>query len=413
MRLFPIVTAIVVSALIYAFVLERDKLKAVFAPHEDTTTEVADTEIDDPAENSSVEEKSVGVVAMHSTARTIDSAVTLRGQTKAYRQVELRSETSGLVVSEPLRKGAFVKQGQELCQLDPATRASTLMEVQARALEARARVPEADARLQEANTLLDEAKINDNVAEKLSAGGFASETRLANTRAAVSSAMAAVQAAQSGLEAARSGIHAADAAVAAAEKEIQRLTITAPFEGLLESDTAELGSLLQPGGLCATVIQLDPVMLVGFVPETEVDRIKIGSDAGARLASGDEVAGKVTFLSRSADATTRTFRVEIEVPNAELTLRDGQTAEIVVASDGTNAHLLPQSALTLNDEGTLGVRIVTDEDLALFVPVTLLRDTPSGVWLAGLPEQANVIIIGQEYVIDGVRVAASYQEVGQ
>jgi len=121
----------------------------------------------------------------------------------------------------------------------------------------------------------------------------------------------------------------------------------------------------------------------------------------------------VTFLSRAADPETRTFRVEIEVPNADLSLRDGQTAEIVIGAAGKNAHLLPQSALTLNDDGILGVRVVSQDSAALFVPVTLLRDTPSGVWLAGLPDQADVIIIGQEYVTDGVRVAASFQEVGQ
>ena len=103
----------------------------------------------------------------------------------------------------------------------------------------------------------------------------------------------------------------------------------------------------------------------------------------------------------------------IDVANADLKIRDGQTAEILIASDGAQAHLIPQSALTLNDQGDLGVRLVTDDNTAKFMPVTLLRDTISGVWLAGLPDRADVIIIGQEFVIDGVRVAPSYQEIGQ
>ena len=88
-------------------------------------------------------------------------------------------------------------------------------------------------------------------------------------------------------------------------------------------------------------------------------------------------------------------------------------AEIIIASDGKSAHLLPQSVLTLNDEGTLGVRTVTAEKKADFVPVTMLRDTIDGVWLAGLPEAADVIVIGQEYVIPGVPVEASYQETNE
>ena len=405
MRLFPILAAIVVSSLIYIFIFQREALtgQETAAANAAQTAEAAQTE----------EPQGVGVVAVRSTARAIDSAVILRGQTEADREVVLRAETSGQIISDPLRKGAFVDEGQLLCRLDPAAREATLAEAVARLQEARSRVPEAEARVDEAMARLEEARINDNAAARLSEGGFASETRVAATKAAVSSAMAGVETARSGLEGTKSGIQSAEAAVAAAQNEINRLSITAPFSGLLESDTAELGSLLQPGDLCATIVQLDPVMLVGFVPETEVNRVHLGARAGARLAGGEQIEGQVTFLSRAADSETRTFRVEIEVPNPDLSLRDGQTAEIAIAADGTMAHLLPQSALTLNDEGLLGVRLVTDESLAQFFEVTLLRDTPSGVWLAGLPETADVIIIGQEFVTDGVTVVPTFQEVGQ
>ena len=167
---------------------------------------------------------------------------------------------------------------------------------------------------------------------------------------------------------------------------------------------------MQPGSLCATVIRLDPIKLVGFVPETEVDRVQVGALAGARLVSGREVSGNVTFISRSADQTTRTFRVEIQVPNPDFSIRDGQTAEILIASEGELAHKLPGSALTLDAMGRLGVRVVGADNLVEFVPVTLLRDTVDGVWLAGLPEEADVIVVGQEFVTAGVRVEATYQE---
>jgi multidrug efflux system membrane fusion protein len=198
--------------------------------------------------------------------------------------------------------------------------------------------------------------------------------------------------------------------LAGAEKELERLEIKASFAGLLESDTAELGSLLQPGGLCATVIQLDPIKLVGYAPEAQVGRIEVGALAGARLSDGRELRGRVTFLSRRADDTTRTFRLEIEVPNADLSVRDGQTAELLIASDGAKAHLLPQSTLTLNDDGVLGVRLVGDGNLTVFAPVQLLRDTVQGVWITGLPDAADVITVGQEYVVEGVEVAPSFQE---
>ena len=200
--------------------------------------------------------------------------------------------------------------------------------------------------------------------------------------------------------------------MASAENELTKLNIHAPFSGILESDTSELGSLLQPGSLCGTIIQLDTVKLVGFVPETSVDRVNIGAFAGARLASGREVVGEVTFISRSADPTTRTFRVDVEVDNADLSIRDGQTAEIAIQADGETAHLLPQSALTLDDTGQLGVRLVR-EGRANFAPVAVLRDTQEGIWITGLETQADVIVVGQEFVTNGVPVHATYREVMQ
>ncbi|HAW49144.1 MAG TPA: efflux RND transporter periplasmic adaptor subunit, partial [Roseovarius sp.] len=230
-----------------------------------------------------------------------------------------------LVVSEPLGRGAFVEAGDVLCRLDPAARQATLEEARARLKEAQARVPEAQARLEEARAALEEAQINYRAASNLVKNGYASETRVAATRAALRAAESGVESATSGLESARANIESARAGVTAAEEEIDRLTIHAPFGGVLETETAELGSLLQPGALCATVMKLDPITLVGFVSETDVARVETGARATARTASGQEVAGEVSFVSRSADPTTRTFRVDVRVPNPDLTLRDGET----------------------------------------------------------------------------------------
>jgi len=419
MRFFSILAAAFVIALAYAWFLEREWLQATLglevsagAAKVDPGTESAKAQREAVAEAS--RNDLVKVVVEKSRVQNIDSAVLLRGQTAAARQVEVRAETSAVVINEPLRKGAQIDAGQEMCVLDAGTRGAAQDETRARLAEAESRVPEAESRVQEAKARLDEAQINQNASARLKEGGFASTSRLASADAAVAAAQAGVVSAQSGLRAARSGIEAATAAAAGAAAEIDRLTIKAPFSGLLESDTAELGSLLQPGALCGTIIQLDPVKLVGFVPETEINRVKVGAQAGARLAAGGEqVRGKVTFLSRSADPQTRTFRVEINVPNADLSIRDGQTAEILIASEGAEAHLIPQSSLTLNDEGTLGVRTVDTDAIVDFVPVELVRDTPEGVWVTGLPEIADVIVIGQEYVIKGVQVAPTYRELSQ
>ncbi|WP_299502649.1 efflux RND transporter periplasmic adaptor subunit [uncultured Roseobacter sp.] len=422
MRLFSILAALVVSAALAMFILDRPRLFALFGG--DPAAEEA-TESEEQTDAEAAGASLVKVVVQRSVARQIDTAVVLRGQTEAARTVEVRAETAATVVSEPLRKGTRVEAGQMLCRLDEGTRGTALAQARAELNEARSRVPESQARLDEALAQLDEALINQNASTKLSEGGFASTTRVANSQAAVATAEAGVQSARAGLQAAQSGIQSAQASVALAEKEIERLTLTAPFGGLLESDTAELGTLLQSGSLCATIIQLDPIKLVGFVPETEVARVTLGAPASARLVSGsgaltggpearsNEVRGQVTFLSSSADEMTRTFRVEIAVPNGDNKIRDGQTAEIMISAEGATAHLLPQSALTLNDDGTLGVRTIDDGAIVEFHPVALMRDTTEGVWLTGLDDTADVIVLGQEFVIAGVQVAPTYRELSQ
>lgn len=414
MRIVPLITAILVTATLYLVVFEREALLA-FAKGE-TAIESDEPEVaESPGTNAVLADagKAVGVVVLRSKAASIDSAVVLRGQTEAIRQVEVRAETSARVLSEPLRKGAFVNEGDVMCQLDPGTREASLAEARARLAEAKSWMPQADARLEEAKARLKEAEINMNAAEKLIEGGYASETRLAASQAAERSAVAGIATAEAELETRRAGIEAAGAAVAAAEREIDRLTIRAPFRGLLESDSAELGSLMQPGSLCATVIQLNPIKVVGFVPESEVNRVTVGSLAGAELSTGLRVQGRVTFLGRSADPTTRTFLTEITVSNDELLIRDGQTADIAIASDGALAHKVPQSALTLNNDGQLGVRTVTGDNVVDFVPVDLLRDSADGVWLGGLPEMANIIVVGQDFVVKGVTVNPTYREAAQ
>ncbi|MCY3997111.1 MAG: efflux RND transporter periplasmic adaptor subunit [Rhodobacter sp.] len=409
MRLFSILTALLVSAGLYMLVFEREAVKAISS--QDVPTDVIGAGASPPREETAI--KPVSVVAIKSSERTIPQAVAISGLTEANRQVEVRAETAGTVISEPLRKGASVEAGEILCKIDPGIRQVSLAGAEAALAEARSRLPEAEARVSEAESRLAEATLNLNAASSLAQGGFASESRVVAAEAAADAARAGVKAAQSQLKSAKAGVQTEEANVASVRKDIERLEIRAPFAGLLESDTAELGSLLQPGGHCATVIQLDPIKLVGFVVETDIDKIRTGSRAGARLATGLDIAGQVTFISRSADPRTRTFRIEATVPNPDLAIRDGQTAEIAIEAGTRRAHLVPQSALTLNDDGALGVRLVNDRLAASFFPVTVLRDSPDGVFVGGLDEVASVIVVGQEYVTDGVPVIPTYREGGQ
>jgi len=126
--------------------------------------------------------------------------------------------------------------------------------------------------------------------------------------------------------------------------------------------------------------------------------------AGARLSNSRDVVGQVSFLARAGDPATRTFRVELTVPNPDMAIREGLSADMLIAATATRGHLVPGSALTINDDGALGLRLVDADSRTFFQPVQVLRDAPQGFWVTGLPPEADVVVVGQEYVTDGVEV---------
>ena len=358
MKILHILTALLVSGFIYAMVMERDALLAFAGVDTSAPEDTAQPEAPAPG--------AVPVVTMHSVAREVQSGIVLRGTTKAARRIDMRAETSGRVVSAPLPAGTAVTKGQVLCELDAGV---------------------LEAQLAEAQAQLANAEANNNVAARLAESGFGAENSAISASAALESARARVL---------------------SVERLLSQLKITAPFAGVLENDSAELGALLTPGGLCATILSLDTIKLVGYVPEIDVVNLSVGQPAGARLLSGREVVGEVTFIARSADPLTRTFRLEVSVDNPDHAILDGQSAEIAIAYAGEKAHLLPQHVLTLNDNGDLGVRI-DDHNVARFMPVKIVRDSPEGFWLSGLPPEVDVIVTGQEYVTDGSPILVTRQ----
>jgi len=83
---------------------------------------------------------------------------------------------------------------------------------------------------------------------------------------------------------------------------------------------------------------------------------------------------------------------------------------MAISAAGLAAHLVPQSALTLDDEGQIGLRLLGANSRAEFAPVQVLRDTREGIWVAGLADEVDIIVVGQDFVKAGVLVAASFEE---
>ncbi|TYC63376.1 efflux RND transporter periplasmic adaptor subunit [Rhodobacterales bacterium] len=297
-----------------------------------------------------------------------NAVLEVRGRTEAEAKVEVRAATSDDVVERPAREGAHVNAGDVLCVLDRGTRESNVLEAKAS---------------------LAQAELDHSAAKQLSTKGFTAETRVA-----------AIQA----------QLDAAKARLKEAELELDRTVIRAPIDGVIESPMAEIGARLDAGGICATVVNSDPMIAIGQVSELSISQISLGMPADVQLVTGEKLAGKVRYISPSADPDTRTFRIEVEMPNPDKTARDGVTALTKLTLPSVKAHKISPAILTLNDAGQVGIRAVDENNKTIFYPVKVLGGEQDGMWIGGLPEDVTAITVGQEYVSDGETVEPVFDQ---
>ena len=392
MRISSIIIAIIVCAGIAGFIFRNDF--NAYLNTQDVIIEETNEISPEIKEKKINKQKAVSVLVQKSNEQEVTNGILLRGQTEAFKSVQVKAETSGSVISQPIRKGTFVKNGELLCELEVGTKSDVLSEAKvALALS----LDELDASIHQYELRVQAAERQKSLLK-----------RGVGTEAAVEAAELSASSAETQSLSKRQAVANVEARINRATTELNNTKIIAPFDGLLESDTAEYGDFMQTGAPCGTLLALNPIKLIGYATETQVSKIEVNTTAGARLISGDTVSGTVSFISRSADPTTRTFLVETTVPNENYEIREGSTADIYISLAGAKGHLLPQSSLTLNSSGVLGVRIALD-DKAKFIPINIIRDAEEGVWVTGLPDTVDVIIVGQEYVTDNSNIKVSYK----
>lgn len=305
----------------------------------------------------------VPVRVMWSEARMRPGLLVVNGRTEASRSVTLRAETEGRVEAISAERGARVQTGDEILRI---------------ALDMR------EAVRAEAQALVEQRELEYTAASTLKDRGHSAATQVA---------------------AARANYVSAKATLARIEQDIRYTRIVAPFDGVLDDRPIELGDYVKDGDTVATLVDLDPLVVVVAVSEVERARLAVGQPASALLVGGREVDGRIRFISAKADPDTRTFEVEVEVPNPQGEIVDGLTAQLRIPLEGSEAHRVSPSVLTLNDEGKLGVRVADGDDTARFLPVRIVGSDTDAVWIAGLPDRARLIVVGQEYVRDGAAVA--------
>ena len=302
--------------------------------------------------------------------QTYTKQIRVRGRTQAFRHVQVRAEQAGRIVAEPVSRGARVKRGDVLCEIAVDNR---------------------DSDLNEARSRLEQAEFEYDAALDLQERGLQSDVTVAQFKTSVAISKAAVN---------------------RAELALVKTRIVAPFDGVVETRVVEIGDLLNVGTVCASVLDDSPMLLVGLVPEQDVNQVSVGARVVGKLLDGELVQGTVTYLARAADAISRSYRIEVEIDDNEKDIREGITAELMVEAAITTAHLIPSSALTLDDSGLIGVKLIDHDNSILFRNVEIIGDDTSklnpGIWVSGLDGAVILVTLGQEIVFPGQVVESNY-----
>jgi len=321
-----------------------------------------------PVESSTTEAQAPGkrptVLVRKQTAEPVTRFVVLNGRTAPARVVELNAETQGRVEQIGAARGDQVKVGTMIVRLDGRDRQS---------------------RLDEARATVTQRELEYEARQALKQESYISDSQLAEGLAQ--------------LEAAR-------AELKRAELDLTNMIIRAPFDGALHDRIVEIGDYLTAGDPVATFVENQTLIVTGGVSENDIGAIETGMKGQATLVTGQEVTGAVRYVAPVAEDTTRTFTVELEVPNPDGKLPAGVTAEMRLPVETVNAHKISPALLTLDDQGNLGIKTVDASGTVIFNHADISTSSSDGVWILGLPEQASIIVQGQGFVKPGEFVDA-------
>ena len=295
-------------------------------------------------------------------AERVIREIIVQGQLEPRRRVSLRAETGGRVVALPVTKGARVRTGDLLVRLAEDDRRSQIARVQAE---------------------LDSQSLQVDGHRKLKQQGLQAEANLKAAEAALAAARAQLDRLQ---------------------LDLSRTELRAPFDGVLENRSVEIGSFVDRGDAVAELVESSQMLAVTQVPQQSASQLALGQPVKIRLLDGRRAKGEIVYLASVAETGTRSFRVEAAVANPDGALPAGVSAELRIAVGEETAHFLSAAALTLDDRGQVGVKSVGKEDRVHFHPVTLVRTRADGVWVAGLPDPVHVIVQGQNFVAQGETV---------
>jgi RND family efflux transporter MFP subunit len=318
----------------------------------------------------------VPVVAQAVTLSSRPWSTTASGIVQPNTSVDVAFEVPGKVVTVGPDEGQSVRAGQAIAALDPT--------------DYRLAVEQASAQADRA------ARDRDRNQPLLAAGSIA----------------------PADMDHLETGARQSAAAADLAKKKLADAHLTAPISGIIARRAIEVGATVSPAQPVFTIVDLDPVRVRVGVPEGDIGHVTEGAAATIRVPALDaSFAGRVSLIGVAADAATRSYTVEIKVPNSARRMRAGMVSEATIENgQKVSAIMVPASAV-VHDGGVNGTPIVyvLDREGARVHARRVTTGVARGDSIeitSGIAAGDQVVVAGQQRVRDGARVQLVSQTIG-
>ena len=342
-------------------------------------------------------------------ATKIDQSISIQGQTIHNKKINVKSETTGNIIELNFDRGDTVKKNDNLLKISIENRKEVLESIKKdiSRLKKELIINEKNRKnlLSKNTELIKLYEIEYLSAKQLIDKGLSSKSKLslasfnlANSKADQIDINLKYETSLANLE---SQIAQYNSQLKQINLDIQNTIILSPFNGIITEKNIEISDYVTPGNVLLTIVNLNPIKIQAYLSEFDIEKVNINTKAIIQNSNGLIKEGKITFISPSAEISTRTFEITIEAENSDLSYRSGLTTSIIIEGSELLAHKISPSILTLQDDGSVGVKALSKDNIVVFYPIQKIKDTVDGMWVGGLPNKVNLIISGQEYVTIG------------
>ena len=276
----------------------------------------------------------------------IDQSIELQGQTTHNKKIDVKSETTGNITNIAFKRGDKVSKGEELIKISIENRKELLKSAR-KDLERLNKELELNEknkinRLSQNKELIKLYEIEFASAKQLIDKGLSSKSKLslasfnlANARSDQEDILINFESQQSSIEAQIANVKSQLKNI---ELDINNTVINSPFSGIISDKMIEETEYITPGNIMFTIIDLNPIKIQGYLSEFDVNKVSLGTKAIIENTNGVKKNGIISFISPSAETSTRTFEITIEADNADLSFKSGITTKITIAGSELKAQ---------------------------------------------------------------------------